>query len=223
MAKRNEMKLAAIQTNSAADWKKYKISRNRVNNEIKKAKRSYYEKQFVQSSNNPRMVWSTINELLSRKKLHKIHITEIKNNQTSVFDSTEIAEVFNAHFSNIGEVLANAIPNGSSTFSDYLPKISTVFTLQQTTTKEICNVIKSIDSKKATALDGISARLVKLGIPIISDSLVKIFNQSVQKGIFPDDLKLAKVIPIFKNGEKDNVNNYRPISILPVVAIQTNF
>ena len=52
---------------------------------------------------------------------------------------------------------------------------------------------------------------------IIDELLSKIFNKSISSGIFPDDLKTAKVSPIYKAEDRSDVNNYRPISILPVV------
>ena len=48
--------------------------------------------------------------------------------------------------------------------------------------------------------------------------LFHIFKVSIQQGIFPDSLKIAKVTPIFKSGDNDNVSNYRPISILPLFS-----
>ena len=48
--------------------------------------------------------------------------------------------------------------------------------------------------------------------------LFHVFKVSIEQGIFPDSLKLAKVTPIFKSGDKYNVSNYRPISILPVFS-----
>ena len=52
----------------------------------------------------------------------------------------------------------------------------------------------------------------------IAPSLCFIFNRCIVSGVFPDDLKCSKVIPLFKQGERDDLNNYRPISIIPVVA-----
>ena len=71
---------------------------------------------------------------------------------------------------------------------------------------------------KATGSDNTGARLLKLAAPFISDSLVYICNQSILNSTFPDKSKAGKVRPLYKNGPKDNTNNYRPILILPVVS-----
>ena len=77
---------------------------------------------------------------------------------------------------------------------------------------------KNIDITKATGSDNIGARLLKLAAPFISDSLMYICNQSILNSTFPDKWKEGKVRPLYKNGPKDDTNNYRPISILPVMS-----
>ena len=67
-------------------------------------------------------------------------------------------------------------------------------------------------------MDKISARLLRECSDLIANHLCSIFNQSIVTGVFPDEWKLSKVIPLFKRGERSDLNNYRPISIIPVVA-----
>ena len=57
-----------------------------------------------------------------------------------------------------------------------------------------------------------------LSADVVSPSLNKIFNQSLIQGIYPDNWKIAKVVPVFKNGARNDLNNYRPISIISAVA-----
>ena len=59
---------------------------------------------------------------------------------------------------------------------------------------------------------------MKIGLPVISDSLCDIFNLSIAAGVFPDSWKVARVAPIFKSGQNDDQSNYRPISVLPVLS-----
>ena len=60
-------------------------------------------------------------------------------------------------------------------------------------------------------------KFLKLCKSIILKPLVLIFNKSVLTGEYPDELKIAKVIPLFKSGDKTLVNNYRPISLLSII------
>ena len=64
----------------------------------------------------------------------------------------------------------------------------------------------------------ISARLLRECAYLIADPMCSIFNQSIRSGIFPQEWKCAKVIPLFKEGNHSDLNNYRPISIVPIVA-----
>ena len=73
--------------------------------------------------------------------------------------------------------------------------------------------------RKATVLDTVSARLLRECFDLISDSLALIFNRSIETSIFPDEWKSARITPLYKKcGNRSDPSNYRPISIIPVVA-----
>ena len=80
---------------------------------------------------------------------------------------------------------------------------------------EIINIVKSANSSKASGVDNIDPYVVQKIIPQIANQLAHIFNKSLQTGIVPDKLKIAKVIPLYKNYNPELFKNYRPISILP--------
>ena len=91
--------------------------------------------------------------------------------------------------------------------TDYnIPPISHAF---------VFKFLSSLKFSKATGLGGISAKYLKMLTPYITDSIVKLCNVSIAEGQFPDSWK---IIPLFKKGSDADVNNYRPISILPVVS-----
>ena len=79
---------------------------------------------------------------------------------------------------------------------------------------EVENYIKSMNPNKSVRSDVPSIRFVKLSAKIISPYLSKLYNKCVEYGVFPESLKYAEVVPIYKNGKKNDVNNYRPISLL---------
>ena len=219
MNRRNYLKSLAVKTNNDEDWRNYKSITNEINRAIRKAKALHYKSQINNHSNNPKEIWKIINEVSSRSKNTNINISSVKTELgNTITEAKELSEAFNTHFVEIGPKLASKIPQGSSSFSDYIDKAKTTFTLQRTTPDEIIEIVKSMSSNKATGLDNISCRLLKVAAPIVSKSLAFVFNKSIETGIFPTDLKFAKVTPIFKANEKDNLNNYRPISVLPAVA-----
>ena len=75
-----------------------------------------------------------------------------------------------------------------------------------------------MDATKATGLDCIGPRLLKIASSVITPSITYIINKSIESGVSPCTWKYAKVKPLFKTGDKDSVNNYRPISILPTLS-----
>ena len=79
-------------------------------------------------------------------------------------------------------------------------------------------MVKTFKSKTSTGYDEISMKLIKQIIYSIASPLEYIFNLSLQKGTCPDMLKIAKVIPIHKTDDKTQINNYRPISLLPAIS-----
>lgn len=79
-------------------------------------------------------------------------------------------------------------------------------------------MLSSLSPAKASGLDGLPVKLIKLASPYIAKSLTSIFNRSISTGIFPCEWKTARVTPIYKSGPKSNMDNYRPISIISVIA-----
>ena len=82
----------------------------------------------------------------------------------------------------------------------------------------VLDTLLSLSPNKATGVDKISARMLKIAAPIIAPSLCKLMNCSIRAGVFPQRWKTAKVRPLFKSGDRSDVNNYRPISVLPVIS-----
>ena len=167
------------------------------------------------------MTWNTINELTSKNR-KSAHISEVDLNGNLINDSNEIADAFNDYFSNIGPDLADQINFNDSnrSYLDYLPNLNNnaTFQLRETNFSTAFTLLSTLSRSKATGLDKISSRLLRECSDLITESLCLIFNRSITSGIFPHEWKCAKVVPIHKQGKRNCVDNYRPISIVPVVA-----
>ena len=87
--------------------------------------------------------------------------------------------------------------------------------IQYTSTYEISECISKLNNKKSSGYDLISNRVLKATNITISSYLKTLFNQCIYEGVFPDTFKIAQVIPLFKGGNKEDCNSYRPISLLP--------
>ena len=83
---------------------------------------------------------------------------------------------------------------------------------------QVSSILNSIIASKATGLDELPARFIKGGSSVIAKPLTHIVNLSITTGTIPDDLKVARVVPLYKNKSKTNVENYRPISVLRIIS-----
>ena len=75
-----------------------------------------------------------------------------------------------------------------------------------------------MDNKSSSGYDGLSNKIIKTIKNEISKPLTLIINQMITSGIFPDYLKIAKIIPLYKKGDINSITNYRPISLLPTLS-----
>ncbi len=83
---------------------------------------------------------------------------------------------------------------------------------------DVMNVLRTLDNNKAHGPDGIPARLLTETASQISSSLCELFYKSLRSGIVPFDWKLANVVPVYKRGDQEFVENYRPISLLSLIS-----
>ena len=167
----------------------------------------------------PKTMWNTVTTL-TNKRTKTTNTAEIydENNLSNVTEPKQIADTFNAFFNNIGPQLADELPETNIMPESYITSIDSVFELHTVSTEEVFHLLCNIKVSKATGHDKISPKLLKDSADIVVPTLVNIFNQSIKSGIFPDDLKIAVISPIFKAEDKAQCTNYRPISILSTVS-----
>ena len=127
---------------------------------------------------------------------------------------------FNNFFVNIGPSLTKNIRHiPKKTFLMYLNKtILTSFDFQLIDDSNFDNIIQSIHTKTSSGHDGISVKLLKYLAPALRQPLTIIIDQSLLTGIFPEKLKIAKVLRLFKKNDYMLMDNYRPISLLRAIS-----
>ena len=133
----------------------------------------------------------------------------------------EIANQFNAYFCNIGINLAAQIQptNITNSYKNYLKHPTAIeFCFIPVNNDIVSQIIDNLKPKSSCGSDGLSLKLLKTVKLELIESITIIINQCLRTGIFPDKLKIAKVIPLFKKGDDTKFNNYRPISILPTIS-----
>ena len=196
----------------------YNRFRNSVNKDIKKSKEQYYLGYFEKCKNNMKKTWKGINELI-RSSNKSSTINQIHHNNTTINDPTLMSNTYNNFFANVGPEVDKSIPKTPiSPLSFLRNRVLTNFSFQTTNITKVMTTLLLLDDNKSSGPSDIPIKILKIAAPIIIPQLVKIFNLSFKKGVFPDLMKLAKVIPIFKSGSKLLVTNYRPISLLSIFS-----
>jgi len=199
--------------NSESKYKKYK---NLLSSLLRKAEKTYYTELLDANKNNAKETWKTINNITNRKRKKSCFPSEFFDNGNTITSDANIANLFNNFFVGVGPSLAKNIPHVEQTFKDYMSDIveGSIY-LNPTDENEVFNIVNEAKNKYSCGHDNISMNLVKSIIGVILKPLVHIFNLSLMKGVFPNKMKIACVIPLYKAGDDQEVSNYRPVSLLP--------
>ena len=133
----------------------------------------------------------------------------------TITDVHLIAKHFNSYFAEIGPNLANKIDKSYMKFEDYIKKCNSIQPEHPLSMNELKNAFFPLDINKSPGFDGISFTFLKNCSDALHKPLLHVFDLYVVKVIFPDDLKIAHVIPVFIAGDEKDLGNYRPILVLP--------
>ena len=197
-----------------AEFKAYQSSLRRS---IKEAKRLYYIKVFNMYKNDIKQTWAIIKDTLQNKAREELPNKYLLNDRT-LTNMDEIANEFNKYFINIGRLLSEQINSGHSSDEYLNDKTELVFNFTPVIEDYIANVISNLKNKSSYGYDNISNKLIKLAKGALTQPLTLISNQILRTGIFPKELKISRVKPLFKSGDPLQFNNYRPVSLLPSLS-----
>lgn len=194
----------------------YKRYRNYCNKILKTTKNQFEKNQILKAGSNNKKLWDVIKDITYTNKQKHSPIDLI-----SPTNPTQSVNNVNAFFANVGKSLAEKIhSNDSITLTDDFPSTPPVnsFVMLPTDEAEVEMLISKLRSDCATGVDNISGAFVKQFKSILVPPITHICNLSISTGVFPRLLKRSLIIPIHKKGDRDCVNNYRPISILPSIS-----
>ena len=191
----------------------YAAFRNKTTTLIRKCKQNYYNRIFTRNMGNVRACWKLINKIC-KDSPHK-HINKINHEGIFIENSFDIAEIFNTYFTSIAENLANNLPvTNDCPYSAVRPNPNEPMFLAPVLPEECALVIHSLKLTKQD-VNCLPIELFKKYHYIYLPVICNIINRCFESGIFPDCLKHATVVPIFKKGDFYDVSNFRPIAILP--------
>ena len=130
-----------------------------------------------------------------------------------------MADELNDYFCNVGSILANKIPNSRLSYDSYLKnQITSSFSFSPVNVKTVKDIVKSSKPKTSKGTDGITMKLLKIILDSIAHPLTILINQSLMTGTFPEKFKVAKIMPLLKKPNIYQIDNFRPISLLPCMS-----
>ena len=193
--------------------------RNYVTSRIRDARKNYYELKFAQCKNDMKKTWRLINNIIKPGyRLNKQSIAKIIDDEVELSDPMHIAEKMNFEFANVGRKIAESCEQVDESFLHWLRgDFSSSFFYRPITSFDIQRILLSLKNKSC-ALEVVPVRVFKFISDVISPILCLLVNRSVMKGVFPDSLKVARVVPVYKSGDRTSAGNYRPISVLPTLS-----
>ena len=200
--------------------RRYVNYRNVLNSLIRNAKQKYIEEQLESYKNDAKKLWDIMNTYTRGKTNETQYPNSFKDMKGKQIEShIDIAESFNEFFSTVGANLQqNMTEHPQDEFLFYGdPCKNTIKHLQIVSSNELINIIQHMKNV-GHGVDKINARIFKLTYMGIMKQLVHFINICLTQGKFPRRLKIAIIKPIYKSGDKSNLSNYRPISILPYIS-----
>ncbi len=184
----------------------YLIAKRKYRLHLTIAKKQAYERFIDTSPNKCRAAWEVIN-----KERNRVELSEV----------TLDPEVINRYFLDSVKEISSKIPSSNMTISDLLNNYQTpphVFHWQDITPDEVVRVVKQFSNSKSLDVFHLSNKVVKSTISYVQVPLAFILSKCLEVGYFADSLKVSKVIPIYKKGDKHLPQNYRPVSIVPIFS-----
>ena len=202
----------AKRTGNPDSWKIARRLRNECLRNVRRAKSDFIRSELEINKNDTKKFWLQINSILPKGKGSQL-IKLIDTDTKSPIEHSDVSMYINNYFATIGPKLAENI----NTEWEYVGTRSANKMLDmEPNVEEVMKLAKDIDTTKSSAIEYISSRIIKdtfLGLP---DKIVKLFNASLTTGQVPQSWKSATIVPLKKEGNSPDVNNLRPISLLPI-------
>ena len=221
MRQRDQMHRIAVTTKNEQFLQLYKCMRNNVTCKLRRVKKEYLYHLFTNESSTPQAFWKNVKRVLPGSSCKMPPALNVNNQLCS--DPTTIADAFNEYLINIGPSLnqqSQSASPASLVTEDAVISLPSdkSFNLSVVSVDVVYHHLKSVSTKKTAGFDNLPAYLIKEAAPVIAPVITSIINSSLRSGKVPVQWKRARVTPVFKGGDKTQMNNYRPISTLPILS-----
>ena len=193
-------------------WKIARRLRNDCLRDVRNAKSDYIKNELLENQNDSKKFWQQINAILPKGK--GADLINLIDGITGIpVKDNDVQNFINDYFSTIGSKLAENF-NMEWTYTGRHCDIEIMNI--STNSDEVLKLTKEIDITKSSAIDYISSRIIKDFFSNFPNTITKVFNHSLHTGFTPTSWKSATIIPLKKEGNSPDVNNLRPISLLPI-------
>ena len=199
---------------------KYLNLKNLTANSIKIAKQRFFQDKFETAKSDPNKKWEFVNTVLNRNSSKENAPSYLSLDGEKITSHQEMTEKFNQFFTTVGTNLAAALPPSDIDPLSYLEKSNhhEIFKFWEISEDQTSKLLQISSAKKAVGCDSIPMKLLKENSHTFSPILTFMINLIIKTSYFPDCQKIARVRPLHKKGDKSELNNYRPISILTAVS-----
>ena len=215
--KKNKAHRKAKNLNTPHYWQKFREMRNSYNNKVKEAKIESEAKRANSLKNSDTLTskkwWKLAKSYIKKDHAQKSAYPPLKDGNNMICDDQDKAELFNSFF-----LTHSTLDDSNEPDPDDTVRTNQTLTSLKILEKDVSDLIKSLDTNKATGPDNISQKMLKEARDAITPSLTKLFNMSLDLAKYPSQWKRAHVLPIFKKDDSASVDNYRPVSILSCVG-----
>ena len=195
----------------------YKSLRNSIISLCKLSKKTHFSNFFEINSNNLKLTWNGIQQIINLKSKKSSSPSCISVNNNIMYNEKDMANSFNEFFTSVaGKLKSKIFRDEKIDFNKYLVNsCNQSFFISPTSSEEVINVINKLNPSKTSGPNSIHHKILLLIHQTFSSTLARLINLSFKNGIYFERLKISQVLPIYKNSDNPmDMNSYRPISLL---------
>ena len=204
----------AISTKNLVLWQDASRLRNSVNKSIRKAKAKFIRDSLEENQKDSKKFWRIINGLVKGDRGGTCF--KLKDTVRDILvEDGDTPEFINDFFLNIGPNLA---ANYNEPWFFEGKEVDSNIGFIETEVSEVTKYIKEIDTSKSSCIDGISSTTLKDAMMAVPDRITYLFNESIVTGRVPELWKVGTIVPLQKDGDRNDVSNLRPVTLLPIIG-----
>ena len=211
---KNSLFVTQIKNGSIEDKNKYSQYRNKLNHLLRIAEKQHITTLLEKYKLNMKKTWTIMKDIINKND-RPPECTLFKQNDKIISDKKEICNAFNNFFINIGSTLDKKIEHTDINPLNFMHgNFQSCLFLKPVCENELLLIINKMKANSSPGWDGITSESIKKTHLNILQPLIHVLNLSLTQGVFPNELKTASVVPIFKNNDQSKFSNYRPASVL---------